>query len=97
VRLDRIAKDAEDKLARFEDWKKRRLVTDPNVVGGEPTFVKTRLAVRHIGGMLLRGASIKEVREDYPYLKDEDIDFAPLYSKAYPRMGRPRERQTSAR
>jgi hypothetical protein len=36
------------------------------------------LAVRHIGAMLLRGASIKEVREDYPYLKDEDIDFAPL-------------------
>jgi uncharacterized protein (DUF433 family) len=97
VRLDRVAKDAEDKLARFEDWKKRRLATDPDVVGGEPTFVKSRLAVRHIGGMLLRGASIKEVREDYPYLKDEDIEFAPVYARAYPRMGRPRERQAAAR
>jgi uncharacterized protein (DUF433 family) len=47
--------------------------------------------------MLLRGASIKEVREDYPYLKDEDIEFAPVYARAYPRMGRPRERQAAAR
>jgi len=97
VRLDRIAKDAEDKLARFEDWKKRRLVTDPDVVVGEPTFIKSRLAVRLVGGMLLRGASIKEVREDYPYLKDEDVEFAPVYTRAYPRMGRPRERQAAAR
>ena len=97
VRLDKVAMDVEDKLARFEEWKQRRIVTDPDVVGGEPTFGKSRLAVRHVGGMLLRGASPKEVREDYPYLKDEDIEFAPVYTRAYPRMGRPRERQAAAR
>jgi uncharacterized protein (DUF433 family) len=41
--------------------------------------------------MLLKGASIDEVKEDYPYLKDEDIEFAKLYTVAYPRVGRPRE------
>ena|ERR1700733_5985402 len=97
VRLGRVAKDVEDKLARFETWKKRRLVIDPDVLGGEPTFAKSRLAVRHVGGMLLRGASPEEVCDDYPYLKADDIEFAPVYTRAYPRMGRPRERQTAAR
>jgi uncharacterized protein (DUF433 family) len=97
VRLDRVAKDVGGRLARFEAWKKRRIVTDVGVLGGEPTFPKSRLAVRHVGGMLLKGASKREVLEDYPYLKDEDIEFAPVYTRAYPPMGRRRERQTAAR
>jgi uncharacterized protein (DUF433 family) len=55
-------------------------------------FPKSRLAVRHVGGMLLRGASVDEVREDYPNLKDEDIEFSTIFMRAYPRVGRPRER-----
>lgn len=47
--------------------------------------------------MLLQGASKGELLEDYPYLKDDDIDFASVYTRAYPRMGRPRERQTAPR
>jgi uncharacterized protein (DUF433 family) len=97
IRLDRVAKDAGDKLARFEDWKKRRVAMDDDTLGGEPRFADSRLAVRHLGGMLLRGASEREVLEDYPYLSREDIEFAPVFTKAYPRMGRPRERQASAR
>ncbi len=96
VRLDRVAKDARGKLDGFEAWKKKRVVTDENVLGGEPTFPETRLAVRHVGGMLLRGASVEEVREDYPYLKDEDIAFATIFTRAYPRMGRPRDPQAPA-
>jgi len=97
VRLDRVASDAEGKLGRFEAWKKRRVVTDEGVLGGEATFPQSRLAVRHVGGMILKGASKDELQVDYPYLKDEDIEFAPVYTRAYPRMGRPRERQTAAR
>ncbi len=91
VRLDRLASDAERRLGRFEAWKEKRVVTDEKVLGGEPTFPKSRLAVRHLGGMLLKGASKDEVLEDYPYLKEEDIEFAPVYTRAYPRMGRPRD------
>ena len=97
LRLDRVATDVGGRLARFEAWKKRRVVTDEAVLGGEPTFPKSRLAVRHVGGMILKGASKDELLEDYPYLKDDDIEFAPIYMRAYPRMGRPRERQTAAR
>jgi uncharacterized protein (DUF433 family) len=97
VHLDRVAEDAEGTLARFEDWKRKRVVADEKLLGGEPAFPQSRLGVRHVGGMLLRGARPEEVREDYPYLTDEDIEFAPVFTKAYPRMGRPRERQAAAR
>jgi uncharacterized protein (DUF433 family) len=96
VRLDRVAKDARGKLDRFDAWKRKRVVTDANVLGGEPTFSESRLAIRHVGGMLLRGTSEEEVREDYPYLKDEDLAFATIFTRAYPRMGRPRDSQAPA-
>lgn len=78
------------RLRQFEAWKSE-LVEDENVLGGEPVFPNSRLAVRQIGGMILKGSSAGDIREDYPYLKDEDIEFAKLYTLAYPRVGRPRE------
>ena len=90
VRLDRVTKDAEGKLGRFESWK-TRLVSDEAILGGEPVFPKSRLAVRQVGGMLLSGARREDVLEDYPYLTEQDLEFAPIFTKAYPRMGRPRE------
>ncbi|HEX4386545.1 MAG TPA: DUF433 domain-containing protein [Myxococcales bacterium] len=90
IRLDRVTKDAERRLARFESWK-RKLITSDRLLGGETVFPKSRLAVRRIGGLLLRAGGIEEVREDYPYLTEEDLEFAPIFVRAYPRMGRPRE------
>ena len=97
LRLDRVTRDVEGRLGRFEAWKKKRVSVDENVLGGEPVFAKTRLAVRHVGGMLLGGAREEDVREDYPYLTDEDIDLAPVFTRAYPKMGRPRGREAPAR
>jgi uncharacterized protein (DUF433 family) len=96
VRLDPIVREVEEKVERFMAWK-ARLVIDPRILGGEPVFPSSRLAVRHVGGMLLRGATAAEVREDYPYLQDEDLELAALYARAYPRMGRPGDRTTAAR
>jgi uncharacterized protein (DUF433 family) len=45
--------------------------------------------------MLARGADAAEVREDYPYLGERDIEFAGLYAVAYPRIGRPRGQAAS--
>ncbi len=84
--------DIEHRLERFRMWKRERTTTDKAILGGEPVFAGTRLSVRNVGGMLLRGASRAEVLEDYPYLKDEDLDFAKLYTIAYPRLGRPRDK-----
>jgi uncharacterized protein (DUF433 family) len=96
LRIGRVVSDAEERFERFEDWK-AKLVIDDGILGGEPVFPKSRLAVRHVGEMLLRGASREEALEDYPYLKERDLDFAVMYTKAYPRIGRPSERQTSPR
>lgn len=82
-------------LQRFDDWRKR-LVQDPGILGGEAVFPGSRLAVRHVGGVLERGEAPKSIREDYPYLTDEDLEFARLYVKAYPNVGRPKSRQAAA-
>lgn len=63
------------KLAPFETWK-GKLVQDEAILGGEPVFPRSRLAVRKIGSMLLKGASVDEVKEDYPFLDDDEIEFA---------------------
>ena len=39
--------------------------------------------------MLERGESPEIVREGYPYVTAEDLEFARLFVRAYPRVGRP--------
>jgi uncharacterized protein (DUF433 family) len=90
LKLGEIVSEVKGKLERFETWK-GKLIEDGKILGGEPVFAKSRLTVRQVGGMLIKGATPEEVREDYPYLKGEDIEFARLYTLAYPRVGRPRE------
>jgi uncharacterized protein (DUF433 family) len=64
----------------FENWEKC-LVSDPDIMGGETVFPGLRLTVRHIRGMLERGELPSIILEDYPYLSQEDIKFAPIYTK----------------
>jgi uncharacterized protein (DUF433 family) len=96
IKIGTILREVEERAKRFEAWK-RQLVIDDHILGGEPVFPKSRLAVRHVGGMRLRGVAVKEIQEDYPYLKADDIEFAEMYAAAYPRMGRPREPEASSR
>lgn len=96
LKLGRIVRRTRVRVGRFERWK-RRLVEDPRILAGEPVFPKSRLAVRHVGEMLRSGVPEQEVREDYPYLTADDLEFAPLYALAYPRVGRPRADQAPAR
>lgn len=72
-------------IEAFETWKKS-LVSDPAIMGGETVFPGSRLTVRHVGGMLERGELSSIILEDYPYLSQEDIEFAPIYVKAYPNV-----------
>jgi uncharacterized protein (DUF433 family) len=76
-------------ISRFEAWK-ARLVSNPNILGGEVVFPGSRLSVKRIAGCLERGETLEVLREDYPYLTDEDFDFSQIYVKAYPIQGRPK-------
>lgn len=84
-----VACELRERLAAFEEWR-AGIVTREDVLAGEPTFAGTRLAVRRIGELLLRGTDPAEVRADHPELTDRDLEFARLYTVAYPRLGRPR-------
>jgi uncharacterized protein (DUF433 family) len=90
LKIGDVAAEMQKKLDRFSAWK-AKIVEDPNILGGEPVFPKSRTAVRHVGGVLLRGVSKEEVHEDFPHLTNEDLEFATLYVRAYPKTGRPRE------
>jgi uncharacterized protein (DUF433 family) len=90
-----LASEMASTLARFDAWK-RTLSSDPNLMAGEMVFPRSRLTVRHIGELLDRGASPSNLLEDYPELSPQDLEFAPLFVKAYPRAGRPRLRDRTA-
>ena len=90
LRLGPTIRQLRQKLERFANWKKT-LAVNPKILGGEPVFPNTRLSVRNIGSLLDRGASPESIREDYPYLDDEDLEFARVFARAYRRVGRPRE------
>lgn len=90
LKVGEVIDGLKGQIGRFEAWK-AKLVVDENILGGEPVFPKSRLAVRHVGGMLLKGVPPSEVKEDYPYLDDADLELAKLFTRAYPRVGRPRE------
>ena len=89
LKVSEIGQELQTLIDRFEGWK-ARLVSNPHILGGEVTFPDSRLSVQRIGGCLARGETLEVLREDYPYLTDEDLDFAQIYVKAYPIQGRPK-------
>lgn len=95
LELRKIAQDVLAKHSNFESWKEQRVVEDERILGGEPVFRGSRLAVRHIGELMRRGVRSAEIREDYPHLSDSDLEFARLYTLSYPRLGRPRDESPS--
>jgi uncharacterized protein (DUF433 family) len=77
---------------RLELLRKRetRIVSNIETLGGEPVFAGTRVSVRHVGLLMLRGVPMKEMREDFPRLKEEDFELAKLLAMIGPKPGRPR-------
>lgn len=96
LRLEAALAVVEQRLGEFDAWK-QTLVVRPDILGGEPAFPRSRLAVRHIGELARRGASVDAIREDYPGLSRRDIELAKRYVAAYPRLGRPRAGEAPAR
>jgi uncharacterized protein (DUF433 family) len=89
LKVSEIGQELQTLIDRFEAWK-ARLVSNPNILGGEIVFPDSRLSVQRVGGSLERGESLKVLHEDYPYLTNEDFDFARIYVKSYPIQGRPK-------
>lgn len=75
-------------LARIEEM----VVSDPDIMRGTPVFKGTRIPVDLVADMLAKGATVGEILEGYPTLSKERIAIAPLYTRAFPRRGRPSRR-----
>jgi uncharacterized protein (DUF433 family) len=66
------------------------VLSDPDVMGGEPVFRGTRVPVYTIAALIEQGSTEPELLEGYPRLTRVMIGLAPLYAAAYPPRGRPR-------
>ncbi len=49
------------------------ILRDPQVCGGKPVIVGTRITIRTILASLAEGASIKEILSDFPALTEEQV------------------------
>jgi uncharacterized protein (DUF433 family) len=66
------------------------VVTDPEILGGDPVFRGTRVPVHLVAELIAKGSQPAELIESYPRLTAEMIRLAPVYGAAYPLRGRPR-------
>jgi uncharacterized protein (DUF433 family) len=69
---------------------RRLVVSDPEILGGDPVFRGTRVPVHLIAELVAQGSKPAELIEGYPRLTAEMIRLAPVYAAAYPLRGRPR-------
>jgi uncharacterized protein (DUF433 family) len=87
--LARTIRDLEDRLDLLAKLRER-VEIDPGVRGGEPVFRGTRIPIYAIARKMALGSTTGELLEDYPKLREQDLELARRYSKLYPRRGRPR-------
>src|SRR5580658_9497228 len=66
------------------------IVSDPEVMGGDPVFRGTRVPVHLVATLLGQGSTEADLLDGYPRLTAEMLRFAPIYAAAYPLRGRPR-------
>jgi uncharacterized protein (DUF433 family) len=70
---------------------RRLVVSDPEILGGDPVFRGTRVPVHLIAELVAQGTKPAELIEGYPRLSAEMIRLAPVYAAAYALRGRPRK------
>jgi uncharacterized protein (DUF433 family) len=67
------------------------VISDPEIMGGDPVFRGTRVPVHMIADIIAQGESDEDTLDSYPWLTAEMIRLAPIYAAAYPLRGRPRK------
>jgi uncharacterized protein (DUF433 family) len=69
------------------------VISDAEILGGEPVFKGTRVPVHAIAELLAQGEGEEDILASYPRLTAEMVRLAPIYAGAYPLRGRPRKQQ----
>ncbi len=58
----------------------RRITMSPKIMLGKPVIRGTRLTVEIIMEKLAYGATIEDMKRDYPFITEDDIKAALLYA-----------------
>ena len=66
---------------------RRMVLSDPEILGGDPVFRGTRVPVHLIAQLVAQGSKPVELIESYPRLTADMIRLAPIYANAYPLRG----------
>jgi len=72
-------------------WGRKRVVSSPDVLTGEPVFEGTRIPLRHVAALLRKGVPETEIADDFPSLGARDLEYARLFARLGKRPGRPRK------
>jgi uncharacterized protein (DUF433 family) len=89
INLSKACRAVRPRINLYAEGLHRVEERDP-VLGGAAVFRDTRISVLHVGKMAERGVKMAEILEDYPKLTEGDVEFAKLYYRARPPVGRPR-------
>jgi len=91
VECKAVRRTLDKNLAAYR-WGKRRVVSSPDVLGGEPVFRGTRIPVQHVASLFRKGTPEPEIAEDFPGLSARDLAYARLAARLGEKPGRPRKR-----
>jgi uncharacterized protein (DUF433 family) len=67
-----------------------KIVSDPEILGGEPVFAGSRVPIDTVIGSVDEGMGLEELQDSWSFLTEELIADARLYARLHPRRGRPR-------
>lgn len=90
VELHQLREALANRLRTFHRGR-RRVVSNPAVLGGEPVFEGTRIPLSHIAALVAKNVPVEELLEDYPALSLDDLRFAAMVARMKPNPGRPRK------
>jgi len=72
-------------------WGQRRIVSDQAILGGEPIFRGTSVALSRVEAAIRGGASEDYLAGAFPVLSEADLDYARIHARMGNRPGRPRK------
>ena len=72
-------------------WGARRIVSSPDILGGEPVFRGTRIPLQHVASLFRKGVPEQEIAEDLPGLSAKDLAYARLVARFGEKPGRPKK------
>lgn len=59
----------------------KRIVCNPNILGGKPVIAGTRISVEFILELLHSGMSFDDILKEFPHLKRRDIEAALAFAR----------------